>query len=120
MREVARNEPALTAATLTALATAIIGLLVAFNVEITDAQRDAILGFIAAAFPIIIMLGGIIRQYVSPTHKVEDAYTAGLEDAQPPDVEIAASPEGQPVTVTPRRTQIPKGEGIARFTNVGR
>lgn len=104
MHQLARNEPALTVATLTALATAMIGLLVAFGVDISDAQRDAILGFIAAAFPIIILLGGTIRQFVSPAYKVDDAYRAGLDDAQP----------------TPQRMSTKPSTGVRRATNVGR
>lgn len=67
-----QKEPALTVATVTAFVSAIIGLLVAFNIDITENQRDAILTVIGAAFPIIILVGGVIRQFVWSPNSVED------------------------------------------------
>ena len=46
--------PVITAATITAGATAIIALLVAFGVPLTDEQQTAILGVIAVAGPLIV------------------------------------------------------------------
>lgn len=59
------REPAVTVATITAAATALIGLLVAFGVPLTDTQQAAILAVVAVAAPLAV--GIITRRYVTPT-----------------------------------------------------
>jgi uncharacterized membrane protein len=56
-----RNEPVLTA--VTGLVVAGLVLLVAFGVDVTDAQVAAIVGFVAAVYAV----AGIVRQKVTPT-----------------------------------------------------
>ena len=72
------REPAVYISTITAFLTAIIGLAVAFGANITDQQQTAILGAVAAAVPIIALLGPVIRQFVTPAKraqaKVDEAF----------------------------------------------
>lgn len=56
-----RNEPVLTAAT--GLVVAGLALLVAFGVDVTEAQIAAITGFVAAVYAV----AAIVRQKVTPT-----------------------------------------------------
>lgn len=74
-----KREPARWGAALISLITALMALLVAFGVEITNAQQEAILGFVAAlvavATPIIV--NEWVRRKVTP---VEDPRTV---DGQP-------------------------------------
>jgi hypothetical protein len=59
-----QSEPAVTIGAVTTLIASAIALLVAFGVDITGAQRDAILAFVAAAGPLVSAL--LIRRRVSP------------------------------------------------------
>lgn len=81
------REPAITVATVTAFVTAIIGLLVAFGIDISTEQRDAIIGVIGPAFIVILAIGPIVRQFVyapkTTERLVTDAYKAGTPPTQP-------------------------------------
>ena len=57
-----RSEPAVIVGTITAFVTAAIGLLVAFGLDITDQQQNAILSLVAVIAPVIA--GVIIRSKV--------------------------------------------------------
>jgi len=60
-----KTEPALiTAGVISALAAAILAVVVAFGVELSDAQTSAILGLVAVAGPFVA--GALIRRKVSP------------------------------------------------------
>lgn len=67
-------EPAITAGSITALVTAILGLLVAFGASITTEQREAILGLVAVLGPIAVAL--LIRPHVIPVAKVNEVPVA--------------------------------------------
>ncbi len=56
-----RNEPVLSA--VTGLVVASVALLVAFGVEVTDEQKLAIVGFVAALYAVAVL----IRSRVTPT-----------------------------------------------------
>lgn len=58
------TEPAITVASITAVVAAVIGLLVAFGVDLSDDQQKAILGLVAVAAPIVA--GVLIRGKVTP------------------------------------------------------
>jgi hypothetical protein len=58
------REPLVTAATITALVTALIGLLVAFGVDLTDDQQTAVLGVVAVVAPLVVAL--FTRSKVTP------------------------------------------------------
>lgn len=60
-----RREPLITAATITALVTAVIALLVAFGVPMSDDQQAAILGLVAVLAPVVV--GLLARAKVTPT-----------------------------------------------------
>lgn len=62
------NEPLFTVASITAGVTAILGLLVAFGVSLTDVQEKAILGVVAVAAPLLV--AAIARGKVTPNAKV--------------------------------------------------
>jgi hypothetical protein len=76
------NEPAVTAGVVVALATAVLALLIAFKVPITDDQRTAILGVVAVLAPFIAAL--IIRAFVTPTKKVDQQVMDALTTTQKP------------------------------------
>lgn len=56
-----KSEPVLTTASITAAATAIIALIVAFGVDLTEAQSTAILGVVGVIAPLVVILA---RRYV--------------------------------------------------------
>lgn len=58
------REPLVTAGAVTSGVAAIIALVVAFGVELSEAQTEAILGVAAFAAPFIVAL--VARRYVSP------------------------------------------------------
>ena len=59
-----KNEPAITSGSVTALVTALVGLLVAFGVPLSTEQQTAIIGLVAVAAPIVAAL--LIRRKVTP------------------------------------------------------
>ncbi len=59
-----KREPAITVGTISAAVAAILTLLVAFGLDITEEQQTAILGVVAAVGPIVT--GLLIRRKVSP------------------------------------------------------
>ena len=59
-----KREPLLTVAAVTAVATALLGLGVAFGLPVSDDQQAAILAAVAAVAPIVV--GLIARRYVTP------------------------------------------------------
>lgn len=93
------KEPLITAGAIVAAGGAIIGLLVAFGVPITEEQRDAIQNFLTILGPIV--LGALVtlaaRPAVTPNAKVaavrENSGELVAGDA-------AAQPNGAPVIVS--------------------
>lgn len=65
------REPAITAASVTALAAAVLALLVAFGVQITPQQRDAFLGLLAVLAPLWVAL--LVRPHVTPNARIMEA-----------------------------------------------
>jgi hypothetical protein len=63
------NEPALTSGGVVALVGAILALLVAFGLNITDQQRQAILAVVVIVAPIAVAL--LTRPHVTPTIHVD-------------------------------------------------
>lgn len=49
-----RKEPLITVATITALASAVLSALVAFGINLTEAQSTSILGLVAVAAPLAV------------------------------------------------------------------
>lgn len=66
------REPLITAATITALVSALVGLVVQFGVELTDGQQKAIFAVAAILAPLIV--GFIARRKVTPTSQVRAQY----------------------------------------------
>lgn len=59
------REPLVTTATITALVSAVIGLLVVFGVPLSKEQEAAILGVVAVVAPLVV--GLVARGKVTPT-----------------------------------------------------
>ncbi len=59
-----RTEPAVTIGSAAAVAAAVLGLLVAFGIDITDDQQKAILGVISVLTPIVAAF--LVRRRVTP------------------------------------------------------
>jgi outer membrane murein-binding lipoprotein Lpp len=76
MNNLAKTEPAIVVSSMAAFATAIIAALVAFGADITDEQKNALLGMIAPTVGVIILAGGIVRQFVRPASTSVDTSTA--------------------------------------------
>lgn len=64
VKHIAKAEPVLSAAGISAAVSALIALLVAFGVDLTEAQSVAILGVVAVLAPAAVAL---VRKYVSPS-----------------------------------------------------
>ena len=81
------KEPARIIGAITGAATAIIALLVAFGLDLTQEQQAAILGVVAVVAPVVA--GVVIRQHVYPpatvdrieARAVEQGYVEGRTDA---------------------------------------
>ena len=63
-----RKEPAITVGTVSAAVAAVLTLLVAFGIDVTEEQQTAILGVVAALGPIVT--GLLIRRKVTPAGTV--------------------------------------------------
>ena len=95
------REPLVTTASVTALVAALVGLLVAFNVPLTDDQQKAILAAAAVVAPIVV--GLVARGRVTPNGSVAVARDPGtgnlvaapalegVQDGTPVDVDVAAA-----------------------------
>lgn len=64
-----KTEPLVTIASITAAATAVIAALVAFGVNLDDAQTEAIMGLVAVAAPLIV--AAVARRHVSSPATVD-------------------------------------------------
>jgi hypothetical protein len=83
-----KSEPAVIVSTVTALLTALIGFGAAFGLDVSEDQRNAIIGVVAPAVAVIALVGPIIRGFVySPasTEKLVDAaHQTGEKGETPP------------------------------------
>lgn len=59
-----KNEPLVTRATVTSAVTAILALLVAFGVDLSNEQRAAVLGIAAVVAPLVV--AAVTRHRVTP------------------------------------------------------
>jgi hypothetical protein len=81
------KEPAVIVSTITAGVTAIIALFVAFGLDITDQQQNAILGVVAVAAPVIAgyIIRGNVYSLKSSQEIANDAAVTGVAaDVSPP------------------------------------
>ena len=62
------REPAVTIGTITGIAAAVVALLVAFNIPLTQDQQVAVLGVVAVLAPVLV--GLLTRPRVTPVRKV--------------------------------------------------
>lgn len=61
------REPLISVGTITAVVTAILALLVAFGLNLSDDQQAAVLGFIAVAAPVAVALAARGKVYAPAT-----------------------------------------------------
>lgn len=88
-----RTEPSVIVGTITAFVTAAIGLLVAFGLDVTDDQKNAVLAMTAVLAPVIA--GIIIRGKVFSPETVDD---------------IMETPTSGPVRVDPSEWGVNRGK----------
>ena len=85
------REPAVIISTITAFLTAAIGLGLAFGLEISEEQQDAMLKMLAATVTLLAAIGPIIRTFVfspkSTQELVSNAEQAGATNSPPPVVQ---------------------------------
>jgi len=62
-----KNEPVATVATITAVVTAVVALLTAFGLHLSDDQQKAIIGVVAVVAPLVA--GYVARRHVTPAAK---------------------------------------------------
>jgi hypothetical protein len=67
-----RNEPAAFGGVVSGLIQAIIGVLVAFNVNLTPEQQQAVIGLTTALVSMTVIVSIIVRQNVTPTFNPRD------------------------------------------------
>lgn len=84
------SEPVVTTATITATATAILALLVAAGLDISDELRMAILGVIAVLAPLVVI---VARRWTVPTARVVEHVQGGEVVAG----EASPLPTGTPI-----------------------
>lgn len=65
-------EPVINGYTIPALVTAVIGLLIAFGVPVTQEQQVAILAFTGAVLAVFGLSAAVVRSQVTPVEKVEE------------------------------------------------
>lgn len=63
-----KTEPVITVATVVSAATALLAVLVAFGLPVTDTQQAALLGVVAVAAPLVVILA---RRWVTPVQRDE-------------------------------------------------
>lgn len=67
-----KNEPAAFGGVMTGLIQAVIGVLVAFNVPLTQEQQQAVLGMTTAIVSLTVLVSIIVRQNVTPVANPKD------------------------------------------------
>lgn len=81
------KEPAVIVSSITAFLTAVIGVAVAFGVEMDDDQQTAVISVVAPVVALIFLLGPIIRTFVyspdSVQKKVDEAAITALRGETP-------------------------------------
>ena len=67
-----KTEPAVLISTITALFTAAIGCAIAFGIDISKEQQDAMLKMLGAMVSVLLILGPVIRTFVFSPRTVEE------------------------------------------------
>lgn len=81
---IVKREPATVISVVTGLITAIIGLLVAFGIDVSQEQQTAIISVVVALSAVIALVGPIIRQFVYSPNSVETIANQQYEAGAPP------------------------------------
>lgn len=72
MNTALNKEPAVIVTAVSGAMTAVIGLLVAFKIDVTQDQQNAIIACVSAFSALIALLGPILRSYVWSPNSVKD------------------------------------------------
>ena len=67
--EFIRNEPAAFGGAILALVQSVLGMVIAFNVELTVEQQQAIIGLTTALVSATVIVAAIVRNSVTPTNR---------------------------------------------------
>jgi hypothetical protein len=78
------KEPAVVVTAITGAISAVIGVLVAFNIDVSQDQQNAILGVVTAFATLIVLLGPILRSYVWSPNSVKEATEQAAETGTVP------------------------------------
>lgn len=82
-----QKEPATIISSVVALITEVVGLLVAFGIDVSQAQQTAIIATVTALSGVIALVGPIIRGFVFSPASVEkisgESYAAGVPPTDP-------------------------------------
>ncbi|MDF2757819.1 MAG: hypothetical protein K0S99_451 [Thermomicrobiales bacterium] len=82
-----KSEPVGIIAAITVFIGAILTALAAFGLDVTEEQRNAIVGVAVAAVPVIGFMAAAIRHYVYSPRTVAEKFIR-VEDAQDPPAEV--------------------------------
>lgn len=77
------GEPLINVASVTAIGTALLGLVVAFAVPLSDGQQAAVLGVVGALAPLVV--AAVARPKVTPVRRGQRRRTAAEVDPRRPD-----------------------------------
>lgn len=74
-----KNEPVVTIGAITALVTALLGVLVAFGIPLTPEQQTALTTFVVSA--VVLASAFIARRFVTPVAKAEEEKAEAVAEA---------------------------------------
>lgn len=78
-QSIIKTEPAVVVSTVTALLTALLGFGAAFGLDLSDAQRNAVIGVVAPAVAVIALVGPVIRGFVYSPSSTQELVIAARE-----------------------------------------
>ena len=113
-----KNEPLITVATITSGVTAMLGLLVAFGVPVTQEQQDAILAVVAVVAPVVVALvgrglvtpNGSVVERVAPSGQVLAGEANELETGTPiREIGTEVEPDDQTESIVDNPYDVPEG-----------
>jgi uncharacterized membrane protein len=81
---IVKREPATVISAVVGLITAIIGLFVAFGIDVSTEQQNAIIGAVVSLSAVIALLGPVIRNWVYSPASVERIADQQYEAGRPP------------------------------------
>ena len=80
------KEAAVIVSSITGFAVAVIGLLVAFGIDVSEAQQKAIVATIIASAVMVAAVGPVIRRFVYSKDSVQKIATKAAKTGRVPDI----------------------------------